>query len=208
MVPFVCVMLLIVPTMGCLDVQLWKRFIEGEQKEKVGYEDVPGPSFFWKYNFDSQSVFDAILEGDPTSLTDIEHSINFRVKEGTTRLVISYNLTMINPSESGWEAIQEILNRTGGGENDIFAFLLLLKDLDRHLEIWLTDQNNNIKFYARHNETIDGTEQFFIMQEDLTPGTWTMKIESRGIGFEDEASGVQFHDEYSVTTLLRQPMYR
>jgi len=46
------------------------------------------------------------------------------------------------------------------------------------------------------------------MKEDLPPGTYTLRIESRGIGFEDPNTELQFHDEYHIWTLLRQPVYK
>ncbi len=204
-VPFICVMMLLLPSMGCLDVQLWKRFVEGEEKKQIGYEDVEVHSYFWKYDFTPTDIFNALLEGDPTGLTDKEDEKSFRVKEGTTRMVVSYNLTMLNPSESGWEAIQALVKNTIGDDNQVNTTMHALKNLDRHLEIWVTGPDSKVAAHRRHNESLSDTEQIFI--DEPEDGTWTIRIESRGIGFEDDGTGVRMHDEYHVWTLVRQPKF-
>jgi len=199
------VVLLLVPLSGCLDVQTWKTLIKGPEQVKVGYREVEGPSQYWSYDITTQDIFDWIARGGEDPPTDKEWEYGFKVKPGTTRITLSYNLNMTNPPEEAWAFFLEALNRSGG--EDYRPIIEQLKDMDRGLNITLIDPNGVIVYSERNNETTDGDIQYFVI--DPKPGLWALKIECRGIGFvaETPAGPVEYHDTFEVWTLLRVPYY-
>jgi hypothetical protein len=191
---------------GCFDAHFMKALLFGPEKELVGYHDVEGPSIMYSYNTDWGNLI--IQLPYFWKETDKVFTRSMFVKKGSTRITLSYNVTMENPNEEGWQALLFLLKTLNIDNETALQILEVLKNMDRHVQIRLLDPDGRETFKVRVNQTTDGVLQYF--EPDPAPGEWTLEVQARGFGFDfsDRNISVSYHDAFSVTTVIREPYYR
>ncbi|MCI0497249.1 MAG: hypothetical protein L0Z54_03030 [Thermoplasmata archaeon] len=199
------VALFVMPSSGCLDARTWKDLVMGIDKVKVGYHDVDGPSQYWAYDITAQDILDYLVSGNPDEPpTDMYWEYYFHVKKDSTRITLSFNLTMMSPDEMFWEEIEEQANGTGYED-----YVHFLRTLERYLEVTLIDPGDNVEVNVTYTDTTDGDVQEFVLLPE--PGRWLLSIKSRGYGGTAIIPGfgeAEYHDEFYVRTSIREAYYR
>ncbi len=188
-VAIVATMFLLVNTAGCIDVHLMKEMIFGEEATEYIYGDVDGPSLVHQFHIAvATSILDDIVY-DESQFIEIE--------EGSLKLSLNYNVTMENIPPEVMDTIVGILNGAGLGD-----YVQIIEEMNRHVTIEVYEPGNyNEPVWA---ETYTSTSAASIQKffPEPKPGEWKVRVEARGIGYDD----LGFQDSFAVFTSIRQPV--
>lgn len=172
-----CVCLLALSTMGCLDIALMGNILPPNEQDDS--------SFGLQLKKDLSYYFNTSIMGFPSQGYKEMVNQEFRVLEKTQWMKIKVSVNLDKSS-----LVDQLIEVLGINES-----------LTRNVDISLVDPDDNVVFHQTFHET--ETLEPVIYTEPMS-GIWSIDIFAKGVGGEIE--GFQTYDGFSVEVLAFEPV--